>query len=297
MRVGDEVTISYGARSNGTLLLRFGFAVFDSTDETVPLPGCADGWVAMARLGARRRCSRRAAPRRARRAWTATARRTPTCSGRCACSSRRTRTTSASAAPRGSATPSPPAWTGGTSGSARSWRRRRALRSRARARWTSRAAPRTRRGRDAARGGARRAARGGGGVRSDAAARTTRATRRTKARWTTGVWALQWSLGASRELDASDPRSGEQLSCGTRVFSAGLTRGGRHELPAAACFRAGVPRGARAHISESRGAVLAAARGVHAERRRSVRGDHGGGGLRREGGVTDDRRARGSDAR
>ena len=42
MRVGDEVTISYGARSNGTLLLRFGFAVFDSTDETVPLPGCAD---------------------------------------------------------------------------------------------------------------------------------------------------------------------------------------------------------------------------------------------------------------
>ena len=42
MRVGDEVTISYGARSNGTLLLRFGFAVFDSADETVPLPGCAD---------------------------------------------------------------------------------------------------------------------------------------------------------------------------------------------------------------------------------------------------------------
>ena len=42
MRVGDEATISYGPRPNAYLLLRFGFAVFDSPDEFVTLPGCAD---------------------------------------------------------------------------------------------------------------------------------------------------------------------------------------------------------------------------------------------------------------
>jgi hypothetical protein len=42
MRVGDEATISYGQRPNAYLLLRFGFAVFDSPDEFVELPGCAD---------------------------------------------------------------------------------------------------------------------------------------------------------------------------------------------------------------------------------------------------------------
>ena len=42
MRVGDEATISYGPRPNAYLLLRFGFAVFDSPDEFVSLPGCAD---------------------------------------------------------------------------------------------------------------------------------------------------------------------------------------------------------------------------------------------------------------
>ena len=42
LRVGDEATISYGARPNADLLLRFGFATFPNPDETVALPGCAD---------------------------------------------------------------------------------------------------------------------------------------------------------------------------------------------------------------------------------------------------------------
>jgi len=42
MHVGDEATISYGARANDYLLLRFGFCVFGSKDDTVELPGCMD---------------------------------------------------------------------------------------------------------------------------------------------------------------------------------------------------------------------------------------------------------------
>ncbi len=40
--LGDEATISYGTRTNAELLLRFGFCVFESIDETVSLPGCMD---------------------------------------------------------------------------------------------------------------------------------------------------------------------------------------------------------------------------------------------------------------
>ena len=39
---GDEATISYGSHANDELLLRFGFCVPESADDTIPLPGCMD---------------------------------------------------------------------------------------------------------------------------------------------------------------------------------------------------------------------------------------------------------------